>query len=86
MKNIIIKFNETGSCEIDVDRAIKKWNHLWRISQWHEKYTLVKYVRKDSPITQFKVTILEFQAMQLIKELGLIQYKSDIFRNGSTWK
>lgn len=40
MKKLIIELVEVGICKIDVNQAVKMWNDNWRISKWHEEYTL----------------------------------------------
>lgn len=86
MDSIVTEFNDTGICRIDTETAVKKWNNLWRISQWKEKFTLIKYKRKDSPITTLKVQISKEQAMILSDRLGLIRERSSAFNSGATWK
>ena len=85
MEDIIINFKDTGVNEIDADKVLKKWNHLWRISQWHDEYTLVKYKRKDSPNMTLKTRISEEQAKLLINILSLNCEQSPVFRYGKTW-
>lgn len=86
MKHIIKDYSITGIYTIDVDRVVKKWNHLWIISQWHDKFTLVKHARKDSPITVLKVQISAAQAKELADRLELWRHPSTLFKNGATWK
>lgn len=86
MDSIVTEFNDTGICRIDTETAVKKWNKLWQISQYKEKFTLVKYKRKDSPITTLKVLISKEQAMILSDRLGLIRECSSVFNSGATWK
>lgn len=86
MKSIVTEFNETGVCRIDIEKVVRKWNKLWRISQWKDKFTLVKYKRKDSPITTLKVQVSKEQAMILSDRLGLMRERSTVFNSGATWK
>lgn len=80
------EFKQTGDNEVDEDFVVKKWNHLWWISKYHNQYRLIKYVRKDSPNTAIKLTITEIQAKNLIDKLDLQQVKSDIFTYASSFK
>jgi len=83
---IIGNFNTTGINKIDTDLVCKKWNHLWFISRWHNKFRLGKGVRKDSELLSFKTTISTHQAKELIKKLSLIELKSTIFTHASTFR
>jgi len=85
MKRICTKYRETGICEIDIDLVIKKWNHLWLISQWNDTYRLIKYVRYDSQNTALKISISGIQAMELIDKLGLT-WKYGYFKSAKTWR
>jgi hypothetical protein len=85
MDAIIKEFNETGNCVIDIDYAIKKWNHLYWIAQWNDTYRLIIHVRKDSPITKMKVSISEKQAKELIAKLKLTGVNGG-FKSSTTWK
>ena len=86
-KTIIVgKFNETGGNTININLVVSRWNHLWLISQYGAKFTLIKGVRKDSDLRQIKTQISATQANELIQKLGLKQMKSQIFTKGSTWR
>ncbi len=80
------KFNNTGINKVNVEMVKKDWNHLWSISQYGAKFTLVKGIHKDSPIRAFKTQISANQAGELIDDICLKQVLSGIFRKGSTWK
>ena len=69
--DIVVEYRDTGALEIYVDKVVKKWNHLWWIAQWKDSYRLIKYKRKDSPITTIKFTISKKQAHELIGQLDL---------------
>ncbi len=74
MKSIIIgDFKDTGLNGIDISEVVKKWNHLWWVSEWRRdnNFRLIKYLRKDSGITEIKVSISESQARHLIETLEL---------------
>lgn len=85
MSKVIKSYSRTGICVVDVEYLIKKWNHLYWIAQWENTYRLIKMVRKDSPMSQVKVTISEEQAKELIKILGL-EPNSSLFKSATTWK
>ena len=86
MESIVTEFNDTGVCRIDTEKVAAKWNRLWRISLWKDKFTLIKYKRKDSPISTLKVEISKDQAMILSDKLNLIRERSTVFNSGATWK
>lgn len=86
METIIVgEFKLTGINKIDIDLVIRKWNHLYWVSEWRgSDWRIVKYRRKDSAITDIKLTISEDQARELIKKLSLISVNSG-FRSGFSW-
>ena len=87
IEDVVVKeFNDTGICAVDVDMAVKKWNHLWSLSQWKDTFRLVKMLRKDSDIRDLKVEISNEQAEELIKRMSLVQIQSGVFNSGSTWR
>ena len=86
MKSIITKFNDTGSCEIDIDRVVKKWNHLFWVSQYRDSYRLIKQKQINSPVTVLKIVINTVQFEQLKDRLKLVQTKHHIVRNASSWR
>lgn len=87
MKDIVTKFQHIGPCEINIDVVSKKWNHLWKIIQWgKEEFRLVKFLRKDSPDTELKVTISKGQAIEIITKLNLVSIQSLVFNSGKTWE
>jgi hypothetical protein len=89
MKNIVLgDFKDTGVNTIDIDLVVSKWNHLWVLIEWERdnSWRLVKYLRKDSPITNFKLTISPEQAKDLILKLDLISSNSGIFNSGFSWR
>lgn len=86
MESVIKVFNETGDCEIDIDKVVAQWNHLWWMSQYKDKFRLIKYLRKDSPITRVKVGISTDQAQELIEKLELEGEKCSTFRHATSWR
>ena len=87
MKIIKGDFKNTGINEIDIDFVVKKWNHLWMLTEWQRdnSWRIIKYIRKDSPITEIKLTISWQQANELAKKLGLISTNTG-FRSGFSWR
>lgn len=94
MKNekryIIGKFQMTEPNIVNIDMLVKDWNYLWFIAQWGnepdvQRFRLVKYIRYDSQYTDFKSTISNEQANELITKLGLVREQS-IFASGSSWR
>lgn len=88
-KSIILgEFSRTGSVRIDTDLVSERWNHLYFLSEWRDddtEWRLIKFVRKDSPITETKLTISSNQAKELIEKLGLVE-TSEAFRSGFSWR
>jgi len=86
-EEIIVKFKLTGPIEVKVDKIITNWSHLWFImeSKGAEgvSWRLVKYIRKNSPIADFKFTISENQAKEIIEKLSLIPEHSCSF---TSWR
>ena len=69
----------TGECKIDIDKIVRCFGRSI-ISRWHDTYRLVN--RRAS----VKITISREDAFELIERLGLVEMKSAIFRNGSTFR
>lgn len=67
------EFKQTGINEVDIQFIQKKWNHLWFLSEWKRdnSWRIIKYLRKDSPITSIKLTISIEQAKEIIQKLNL---------------
>lgn len=92
MKITVGEFKDTGINEIDIDLAVKKWNHLWWISEnskteyREESWRLISYVRIDSPITKIKLTISRSQANDLIGKLELYPSRDTTFKGMSSWR
>lgn len=80
-------FKDTGINEIDIDLVVTKWNHLWFLTEWQidNSWRIVKFIRKDSPITDIKMTISPQQAKELINKLNLIPTNTG-FRSGYSWR
>lgn len=86
-KLYIGEFKSTGPIEINVDFLIKKWNHLYMITEWKsdDSWRLIKYHRIDSPITDVKITISPEKAKEIIDKLNLVALNSGL-RSGYTWR
>ena len=87
MKIVKGEFKETGINEIDIDLVVSKWNHLWVLTEWERDNTwrVVKYIRKDSPRTEIKLTISWRQASELVKKLDLKSVYAG-FGSGYSWR
>lgn len=88
MEDIIVgKFKMTGGNTINIDLVTKRWNHLWWLSEWKRdnSWRLIKYVRKDSPMTACKLTISPEQAQELINKLNLVSENVG-FASGFSWR
>ncbi len=86
MNDIITDFKSTGINTVDASKVIKKWNHLWCVTQWHDEYTLTKFKRKDSEIRTLKTRISKEQAQFFKDELKLICVPCAVFWNAKSWK
>lgn len=75
-----IEYVDTGPCKLHRNIAVKRWNLLCRIYQYHNKYTLVELTPKGKP--KFKVQIYENDALFLIEKLNLVMFKDSTFKNG----
>mgnify|MGYP003658791215 FL=1 len=87
MKIVKGEFKDTGINEIDIDLVASKWSHLWMLTEWQRdnSWRVVKYIRKDSGITEIKLTISWQQANELVKKLGLKPTNTG-FRSGYSWR
>lgn len=88
MNGIIVgEFKMTGANTIDVDLVAKQWNHLWMLAEWkrNNSWRIIKYIRKDSPITKIKLTISSQQADELIKRLDLKPVNIG-FKSSYSWR
>jgi len=84
-KIIVWDFKHTGEIQINIDLIKDNWSHLWYINFtnfWdNPHYRIIKLLRKDSEITDIKITISKEQAMKIVKELNLIYHKSFLFNH-----
>ncbi len=84
MKELITKFEETGDCEVDIDKVCKAWSNRFCISQYHQRYTLIKqYSRKGGCA---KVQISPTQAMEIIRRHSLLAIHSSLFSFAKTYR
>lgn len=83
MKKLIIEFNETGICEVDIDKIVKRRNDDFSIHQYHDEYTLVQQGRGKN---YTKVTISQEQAKLLIDKLKLLPIQSVMLRFGKSFR
>jgi hypothetical protein len=91
IKDVLVEFNDTGICVVDVDKLISGFtpllqanNQLLQISQWHDEYRLVRY-KDDMKGVDGKLTISEEQAKQIINGLNLSSIDSPMFNHAKTW-
>lgn len=85
--DIIKTFNETGICEVHVDRVVDAWNDRFSISQYNDddEYKIIKQVelfKEDA----WKVTISKEQAAEIIDKLKLLPIQSSFFTRSKTWR
>lgn len=78
LSDAITDYKDTGICGIDVDKVCKCFR-LSTISRWHDQYRLVNLRAK------VKVTISKEDAEAIIQKLNLVDVKSGIFANASTF-
>lgn len=85
---IVGEFSQTGEIQINVELVVKRWNHLWLLNEWAADniWRLIKCVRKDSPMTEYKIAISFKQATELIERLHLESEWCGVFRSGFTWQ
>lgn len=85
LDKVVVDYQMTGDCKIDVDLVVNKWNHTWALYQWENKYRLVKHVRLGTPNTHMKVQISVTQAKELIDRLNL-DGEHGGFLSATTWR
>jgi hypothetical protein len=87
MKIVKGEFKDAGINEIDIDLVVSNWNHLWMLTEWQRdnSWRVVKYIRKDSPITEIKLTISWQQANELVKRLDLKPTNTGL-TSGHSWR
>jgi len=78
----------SGTCPINLELIKELWNEDSEISQYHDEYRLCQndLGADNFTRTSLKVTISENDAQVIIFTLGLSQEKSEVFKNGSTWR
>jgi len=79
------KYQDTGICEVNIDKVLKDWNDKCSIYQWEQKFTLHKRGRGKESVA-FKAEISYEQAMQIIKRQGLLKVQDSTFRSASIYK
>lgn len=79
LSDCITKFNDTGECEIDVDKAAKCLGKTGWIHQWKETYRLV------NSRAGVKITIKADAALKLIDKLGLVEVPHVLLANQTSW-
>jgi len=85
MHKWFVKYQDTGACEVNVDKVSKEWNDKCSIYQWEDEFTLFKRGRGKESVA-FKAKISCEQAMQIIKKQNLLKVKDTTFRSASTYK
>lgn len=82
MRKFITKFQDVGICEVNVFKVVKNWSNKFFISQWDDKYTLVKQGRGER---HAKVHISKEQALEIIEKANLFPI-SGFFKSGKTYR
>lgn len=78
-----IHFKDVGICEINLEKAKKKFTLLNRIFQYKDEFYLLEYTPKCK--RKLKVRISEKDATELIFYLGLKPFKNNLFVNSITY-
>lgn len=83
-KTFITQFNETGPCEVDIEKVAKVWTDKFSLIQYHEDYTLLKYGKGERPL--MKVQVSETQAKEIIEKMNLLKVQNSVFVHGAEYK
>jgi hypothetical protein len=86
MEKLILEFNETGPCKVDVTKITETWDDRFSISQWNNEYRFIKQKKLLEEPVEVKATISEDQAKELIKKVGLLPIPDSFFASGTTWR
>ena len=78
MKDIIINYVLGGICEIDVAKAVKKWNLLCRIYKYNNTYRLVEFTLHGKK--KLDIIISKDAAEYIIEELMLKSIENRMFK------
>lgn len=78
----------TGPVNIDINKVVEKWNHLWSIAEWRsgKTFTLVKLHRWDSPNYNIRLTISEEDANEIIRRVGLVTVNINMFQSAFNYQ
>jgi len=82
-EKLITDYQQTGICTIDVEKVCKAWTDKFIISQYHDEYSLIKFLRGEN---KYRVSISKDQALEVINKAELAQVKSDLFKYAWTYK
>jgi len=85
LRDTLITTPSIDICSIDIEKAVECFNKRCSISRWNNEYRLCE-TNLDFTEHILKVTISEEDAKKLIEKLSLIENKSDIFKNASTFR
>lgn len=83
MSELLKEYNQTGNCVVDLPVLYKKWNKTFTLSQYRDDYTLSKKKGKNGGL---KVSISKEQALEIIKELQLVEIQDITFRSAKTFR
>lgn len=85
VSDVVVDYQQTGTCKVDVDLVCKLWNHTWGIYQWNDQYRLIKMLRLGTESNTLKVQITSEQANEIIDRLKLDGEKGT-FLSATTWR
>ena len=83
LNDCITKFNSTGPCPIDMDKAVKAFTKRCIISKYNDEYRLYRFTHKRC--VSMKITISTEDAKILIKKLALVELPDGLYKKGSTF-
>lgn len=83
MDELIKGFQDTGPCEVYIDKVVEAWTDKFSISQYKDEYRLVEYYEGPNCA---KVTISKEQALEIIEKAKLFPIKDSVFRSGTTYR
>ncbi|MBQ8234509.1 MAG: hypothetical protein IJZ36_02875 [Bacilli bacterium] len=78
-----VEYQLTGDCKVDIDKVVKRWNMMCRVSKSGDIYRLMQYTPKGKCI--LKCQISESDAFSIINRLGLVYVQSPTFKRCGTY-
>lgn len=97
-KEVVTRLNPYGGeCDIDTDRVKEEWDKEFDLIHCYERYDakldlhyatfrLIEYDPSDSEKYNLKVTIHQDDALEIIKELGLIPNRDYLIKSSIIYR